>query len=253
MSFIDGLANFLDVLGSTGAVRIIIVGAVLFGLWRGLERAGFAPSQRTRTWATVAVPLLAWFALIWLIAPTGVFRVFPVLPLAIFVPVAVGLVLIMRSSRIAAVLDALPPSWPVGLQVYRVFGGAFLVQLALGHLSPVFALPAGIGDVAVGVLALPVAFYLARYEASGRAIAVGWNMLGILDLVVAITLGFLASTGRLGIAPRPLVYPLVMVPAFAVPLSLILHGVSLWQLKRSAERSGIARSVGLPMAASRPA
>jgi hypothetical protein len=151
------------------------------------------------------------------------------------------------------VLDALPPSWLVGLQVYRVLGGAFLVQLALGHLSPVFALPAGIGDVTVGVLALPVAFYLARYEESGRAIAVGWNMLGILDLVVAITLGFLASTGRLGIAPRPLVYPLVMVPAFAVPLSLILHGVSLWQLKRSVGRSGTTRSVGLPMPASRPA
>jgi hypothetical protein len=253
MSLIDGLANFLDVLGSTGAVRIVIVGAVLFGLWRGLERAGFAPSQRTRTWAAVAVPLSAWFALIWLVAPTGVFRVFPVLPLAIFVPVAVGLVLLMRSSRIAAVLDALPPSWLVGLQAYRVFGGAFLVQLALGHLSPVFALPAGIGDVTVGILALPVAFYLARYEDSGRAIAVGWNLLGILDLAVAITLGFLASTGRLGIAPRPLGYPLVMVPAFAVPLSLILHGVSLWQLKRSAGRSGIARDVGSPMAASRPA
>jgi hypothetical protein len=253
MSLIDGLANILDVLGSTGAVRTVIVGAVLFGLWRGLERAGFASSQRTRTWAMVAVPLLAWFALIWLVAPTGVFRVFPVLPLAIFVPVVLGLVLLMRSSRIAPALDALPPSWLVGLQVYRVFGGAFLVQLALGHLSPVFALPAGIGDVAVGVLALPVAFYLARYEDSGRAIAVGWNMLGILDLVVAITLGFLATTGRLGIAPRPLGYPLVMVPAFAVPLSLILHGVSLWQLKRRAGRSGIARDVGSPMPASRPA
>ena len=27
-------------------------------------------------------------------------------------------------------------------------------------------------------------------------------------------------------------YPLVMIPAFAVPLSLILHGFSLWQLHR---------------------
>jgi hypothetical protein len=27
-------------------------------------------------------------------------------------------------------------------------------------------------------------------------------------------------------------FPLVMIPAFAVPLSLILHGVSLWQLTR---------------------
>jgi hypothetical protein len=28
-------------------------------------------------------------------------------------------------------------------------------------------------------------------------------------------------------------YPLVMIPAFAVPLALILHGLSIWQLRRS--------------------
>jgi hypothetical protein len=28
-------------------------------------------------------------------------------------------------------------------------------------------------------------------------------------------------------------YPLVMVPTFTVPLSLILHGISLWQLTRA--------------------
>ncbi len=253
MTTLDTLAAFFDVVGRTGALRILIVAAVLFGLWRGLDYAGFARSERTRTWLFVAVPLLAWFALVWTLAPTGVFRVFPVVPLAIVVPVAIGLVLLMRSHRIAAALDALPPSWLVGLQVYRVFGGAFLVQLALGQLAPVFALPAGTGDVLVGVLALPVAFYLARREDGGRAIAVGWNVLGILDLAVAITLGFLASTGRLGGAPRPLGYPLVMVPAFAVPLSVILHGLSLWQLKRGAGRNPIARDVGPALAAGRAA
>ena len=44
-----------------------------------------------------------------------------------------------------------------------------------------------------------------------------------------------------------------MVPAFGVPLSLILHGLSLWQLKRRAGRSGIARDIGSPVAAGRPA
>jgi hypothetical protein len=253
MTTLETLAAFFDVAGRTGAQRIVVVGAVLFGLWLGLARTGFAQSERNRTWLLVAVPLLAWLALTWTIAPTGVFQVFPVLPLAIVLPVAVGLVLLMRSRRIATLLDAMPLSWLVGLQVYRVFGGAFLVQLALGNLSAAFALPAGTGDVLVGVLALPVAFYLARYQGSGRAIAVGWNVLGILDLAVAITLGFLASTGRLGGVPRPLVYPLVMVPAFGVPLSLILHGLSLWQLRGRAGRSSIARDIGLPAAASRPA
>ncbi len=253
MTAIETLAAFFDVTARTGAQRTVIVAAILLGLRLGLARAGFAQPDRTRTWLFVAVPLVAWFALTWAIAPTGVFQVFPVVPLAIVVAVAVGLVLLMRSHRIAALLDATPPSWLVGLQVYRVFGGVFLVQLALGHLSPVFALPAGTGDVLVGVLALPVAFYLARHEGSGRALAVGWNVLGVLDLAVAITLGFLASTGRLGGAPRPLVYPLVMVPTFGVPLSLILHGLSLWQLKRKASRSGMARAIGSTLAASRPA
>jgi hypothetical protein len=253
MTTLETLAAFFDVAGRTGAQRIVVAGAVLFGLWLGLARAGFVQSERTRTWLLVAVPLLAWLALVWALAPTGVFEVFPVLPLAIVLPVAVGLVLLMRSRRIATLLDGMPPSWLVGLQVYRVFGGVFLVQWALGNLSPAFALPAGTGDVLVGVLALPVAFYLARYQGSGRAVAVSWNLLGILDLVVAVTLGFLASTGRLGGVPRPLVYPVVMVPAFGVPLSFILHGLSLWQLRRRAARSGAARDVGLPAPVGRPA
>ena len=253
MTTVETLAAFFDVAGRTGAQRFVIVGAGLFGLWLGLGRAGFAQSERRRTWLLVAAPLLAWLAAAWTLAPTGVFQVFPVLPLAIVLPVAVGLVLLMRSHRIATLLDATPPSWLVGLQVYRVFGGAFLVQLALGNLSPTFALPAGTGGVLVGVLALPVAFYLSRYVGSGRAVAVGWNLLGILDLVVAITLGFLASTGRIGSAPRPLVYPLVMVPAFGVPLSLILHGLSLWQLRRRAGRSTVEPDIGLPATVGRPA
>jgi hypothetical protein len=30
---------------------------------------------------------------------------------------------------------------------------------------------------------------------------------------------------------------LVLIPAFAVPLSLILHGLSLWQLRRSSSKA----------------
>jgi hypothetical protein len=250
MPLLNGLAAILDFLGSTGLVRLLIIGAVLFGLWLGLARAGFPRPQRVRTWLLVAVPLVAWFALVWLLATAGALQARPgappLLPVAIFAPVLLGLVLLTRSSRIAAALDAIPPAWLVGLQVYRIFGGAFLVQFALGKLSAVFALPAGTGDVMVGLLALPVAFYLNHNPAGGRAAAVAWNLFGVLDLVLAITLGFLSSTGRLqglGVAPAPLSYPLVMVPAFAVPLSVILHGMSLWQLKRRARGQAAPRDV----------
>jgi len=112
----------------------------------------------------------------WTLAVAEIFRPgaasrVPVLPIAIFVPVLVGLVLLTRPRRIAAVLDATPPGWLIGLQVYRVLGGIFLVQWATGNLSGVFALPAGTGDVLVGLLALPVAYYLHSGAPGGRIAA----------------------------------------------------------------------------------
>jgi hypothetical protein len=94
----------------------------------------------------------------------------------------------------------------------------------------------------VGALAIPVALYLQSGARGGRAAAYAWNILGIVDLLVAVSIGTMTQPGRLNFIPVDVVnsvgttYPLVMIPAFAVPLSLILHGLSLRQLVRSARR-----------------
>jgi hypothetical protein len=49
-------------------------------------------------------------------------------------------------------IDAVPQSWLVGLQFYRVLGAIFLVMYAQGRMPAAFALPAGAGDVAIGLL-----------------------------------------------------------------------------------------------------
>ena len=150
------------------------------------------------------------------------------------------------SARIAGPsarpFSALSPPLLVGFQVYRVLGSVFLLRWFAGELPAVFALPAGTGDVLVGVLALPVAFYLQSGARGGRAAAYAWNILGIVDLLVAVSIGTMTQPGRLNLIPVEITnsvgttYPLVMIPAFAVPLSLILHGLSLRQLVRSARR-----------------
>jgi hypothetical protein len=235
----------LDSLVAFGVVaRPLIIATVLFGLWRGLRRTALPGSARLATWLGIAVPFLLWFLLVWQLAQAGVFvarpgvRV-PAIPLALLIPLVTGLVLLTRSSRVAAVADAMPFHWLVGVQVFRVLGAVFLAQWAAGRLPAVFALPAGIGDALVGLLALPVALYLRSGRPGGRTAAYAWNLLGILDLVVAVTLGVLTTPGRFQLlaldAPNRAVgsYPLVMIPTFAVPLALILHGLSLWQLRRS--------------------
>jgi hypothetical protein len=237
------VAGVLDVYEVLIAIaRPAIAAVLLLGLWRALGRAGVARRPALAVWLVVAIPLTLWLGGIWGAAAAGVFEVrpgaIPRLPIAVVVPVVIGLVAVTRSRRIAAAVDAAPPSWLVGFQVYRVLGGVFLLQWLHGALPGAFAVPAGVGDVLVGLLALPAAVYAASGRRGSTAVVVAWNILGIADLVNALTLGFLSTPGPLQLLahdhPNLLVgtYPTVMIPAFAVPLSLILHGVSLWQVRR---------------------
>ena len=236
----------------TLVIRLAIYGAILVGLWLALSRTDFDGRTRLATWLAIVVPLTVWLAVVWALAIEGVFRTplggVPRLPFAVFIPVIVALVLLMRSERVAAVLDATPPSWLIGVQVYRILGGIFVAQWASGNAPGAFALPAGIGDVLVGLLALPVAVYLQSGARGGRAAAYAWNVLGLADFAVALTMGFLTAPGRFQqfALDQPNVltsaYPTVMIPAFGVPTSIILHGLSLWQLRRTSRKQMIAPS-----------
>lgn len=251
----------LDVFAFVGAgwVRPIILAALLGGLWVGLRRAGLDRRVRLIAWSAVTAPLLAWLIVVLQLAQAGVFRPgavtpIPAIPLAVLLPILLGLPLLMRSRNIAAAIDAVPLSWLIGLQVYRVLGAVFLVRWMAGQLPGEFALPAGAGDVLVGLLAPPVAFLVHSRARWSRAAGYAWNVLGILDLALALTLGFLTTPGRFQTfaLDRPNTgvgtYPLVMIPAFAVPLSLILHGLSLWQLRHRARRAPIASGFPSPAA-----
>jgi hypothetical protein len=86
------------------------------------------------------------------------------------------------------------------------------------------------------LIGLPVALVLASPARGARGLGVAWNVLGILDLVNAVTLGALTTAGELP-------YPLVLIPAFGVPLPLMLHALSLRQLRRLGRRNSAALPV----------
>ena len=196
--------------------------------------------------------VLLWLAVIWSGAIDGVFRPggnrLPLVPLAIFLPVIVGVPILVRSKRIGEVLDAMPASWLIGLQVYRVFGGIFLVGWARGVIPSLFALPAGIGDVTTGLLALPVAYSLMLRNGSAVRGAVAWNIFGLFDFTVAVGIGLVTSPGPFQLIVPSIpntglgLYPNVLIPAFAVPSSILLHVLSLRQLRRASRRGHMLHS-----------
>src|ERR1700680_4145590 len=238
---------------STVAARVSVHVMIALGLWLGLERTHLTRAQRGKAWLAVMIPFTLWLAFVWGAAINGVFRggivPLPLTPSAIFLPVIIGVPILLRSRRIGQVLDAMPASWLVALQVYRVLGSAFLIAWARGAVPGIFALPAGIGDVITGLLALPAAIALAARTIEGRKAAIAWNIFGLLDFTVAVGIGLATSPGPLQLIVPSIpnttagIYPTVMIPAFAVPTSILLHAVSLRQLYRRARRAATAAPV----------
>ncbi|MGA9867963.1 MAG: hypothetical protein WBQ75_16185 [Acetobacteraceae bacterium] len=235
----------------TSAHQLMAHGLIAVGLWLGLESTDMTPSQRRATWLAIMIPDTLWLAVAWSAAINGAFITgaspLPLLPLAILLPVIIGAPLLLLSKRVGQVLDAMPASWLVALQLYRVFGGWALAAWLRGTLPGVFALPAGIGDVLTGLLAVPAAIAVATGTAQGRRAAMIWNILGLADFAVAITLGMVTSPGRLQLIVPHLpsigagVYPNVLTPAFVVPSSILLHALSLRQLRRRAQAEAAQR------------
>ncbi len=226
-------------------VRLMVHGLIALGLWLGLERTGLTLSQRRTAWLAIMIPFTLWAGVAWTAAINGVFRTgaspLPLLPAAIFLPLIIGAPLLLLSKRVGQLLDAMPTTWLVALQLYRVFGSQWLAYWLLALLPGLWALPAGTGDMLTGLFAIPAAIALAADTAEGRKVAILWNIFGIADLAVAIFLGMIISPGpfQLIVLNGPSIgidsYPDVLTPAFVVPGSILLHALSLRQLRR---RSG---------------
>ena len=224
----------ITIAGPTG-----IAAATCIVLYGGAERAGLGRRRAALLAGAAAVVLGGWFTASAVIAGHGWYhtRLGHQVP---WMPVAVagflGLLLALR--RIPVVARALTaPGMVNRLELphsFRVAGVAFLLTMALGHLPALFALPAGLGDIATGIAAPLVARRLAR--GTGRRAALWLNAFGMTDLVVALTLGALTGFQLLNVTPSgaPISeLPLALIPTAAVPLLFALHITSVSALVRA--------------------
>lgn len=194
----------------------------------------------------LAAGVLVWFATIATLATHGAFVTAPgdpplALAVAALLPPAVFLAALSASPGLHARIAALDPALVIGAQSWRMLGIAFLFVWAAGGLPAVFALPAGLGDAGVAVAALLVA----RAAAGSRP---GWERrarrliaAGLVDFAAAFAAAMLSGAGSLlnlpGAPSSALVQqaPYVLIPAFGVPVFLLLH-VASWVGLRSAEK-----------------
>jgi|ERR1051326_2249777 hypothetical protein len=192
----------------------------------------------------VFVILALWFGLVFLLGSQGAFvgRVDSP-PLPIFLGLATPLVLFFaayfgwsafREFTLSADLRLV-----TAMQGWRWAGLGFLSLYAHNILPGLFALPAGLGDMAIGVTAPWILLGLIRDQSfvTSRRYVI-WNLLGILDLIVAVSMGVICSGFFRGLTLNVTTnamtqLPLILVPAYLVPLFIMLHFTALSQVRRA--------------------
>lgn len=203
------------------------------------QRAG-SDLQRT------LVVLAGWFFLAVWLGVSGALRTNGGPPLGIAVAIVLPLIAFALDRRLGSPvlggLQRLELPALIGLQTFRIVGVIFIVAWLGGTLPAGFALPAGIGDIAIGLAAPFVAAAVAARRPHHRTLARIWNVLGAADLVTAVGSGVLHGRSPIGLLAGPVTtdamarYPLSLIPTFLVPLALMLHLCTFRALRR--ERPG---------------
>lgn len=224
--------------------------AVVIAIFAVLRRAA-GNARQSRIADVAGIILAAWAVLAMILAHRGFLRPpdtssFPPIGTNLIVVfLALGFSLALSPSLRSTVSNQSHLTW---LHVWRLEGIVFLILAATGQVPALWALPAGIGDIIVGATAPFVAARLDR--PGGRRRAVVFNLFGMADLVVAVSLGMLTSAGPTQVfftqptSELLTKFPLALVPTFLVPLAFTIHIISLWQLLRGtwAKGSAIAAS-----------
>jgi hypothetical protein len=229
----------LDFIGTViiTAVMVVNINAVVSSL---------SVSRGQRIVAAFTVGL--WIGLAAASATIGLFAIsypFPYIGLFVATPLVATAALILVSPTWRGALLGLPSPLLVGLNISRAFGVLFLMLAATGRLSGPFPSWAGWGDIAVGVLAIPVLWLMLRRPQNGQPLAAAWNGFGMLDLILAVTLGITSAPGSpvqvfdVGVGSTALQFlPWAFIPTVLVPFYLILHAILFVQLRQTAWSGG---------------
>lgn len=128
--------------------------------------------------------------------------------------------------------------WLIGFMAYRLLGGLVWLRVLSSRevAKPWFNISAGSLDLIIGTAAIPVALLVCTGSLVGLVIGATWNMVGLLDFVISIVLARIHGGGPQDMLSlrTPIVNSLrpsiTGIVAFAAPISIMVHVLSLWQL-----------------------
>jgi hypothetical protein len=191
-----------------------------------------------------AVAVMAWCAAAWAISLRGFFQdaggwntadipgflLFGTLMTLPLVAIALGW---YGSQAFRGFVESIPLPTLIGIQAYRLGGAIFLWMYSEGLMPPEIGIVAGCADAFIGITALPLARAVAKNIGGVRRLAVGWNLIGIADFLVSVSMVSLSFVGVWAMKPDPVrigLHPLALISLFQLPLSIAIHLLALRRL-----------------------
>lgn len=120
----------------------------------------------------------------------------------------------------------------VGLQIFRLIGAFFILEMFRGNIPSSFAMPAGVGDIIVGLFAL---FLFLKYKEPPKSGLIILIVVGLLDFMSAFFFGFTSFQGpaqlfAIGFENQANLFPTGVIPFYLVPYAITFHILSIINL-----------------------
>jgi hypothetical protein len=182
---------------------------------------GLPLQQRTRLWWRIVGFGILYYAYTSTLSWLGVFSAL-VVPPPIFFFTALPLLafllgIVYRSRMLGMLLRAATLGSLVRLHVFRLVGVFFFINLYYEALPQRFAVLAGTGDILTALLAIWVAREADSRTPNHRRLVLGWNLLGLTDIVAVQ--GDAEALRLINIGDMPY----CLIPAVAPALIIFLH------------------------------
>lgn len=194
---------------------------------------------------SIGIVLFGWLTIITVLGTNGIFVSGPgEAPLAILISFAVTFILFsvayLNLPAFREYVLELDMRFLIMLHSWRMLGLGFIMLHLFDQLPALFAYLAGLGDALTAFVAVFLAYAMFSNKAGvSRNWIWRWNTFGLVDFIVAVSVGILTRADALLVPANGVnsdlmtTFPFVIIPAFLVQVFALTHIIIYLQLKNN--------------------